>query len=104
MTATVTIDVDRRENVLIVPNAALRFIPDWPAQRLKKLSADIQPNEGVIWLPDGEDVRPLKVVLGTAGEKETQISGEGVEEGMPVVVPASRKDKERKRRFGLSLF
>jgi len=104
MTATVTIEVDRSENVLKVPNAALRFVPDWPAQRLKKLSADIQPNEGVIWLPHGEDVKPLKVALGTAGEKETQISGEGVQEGMPVVVPASRKDAERKRRFGLSLF
>ncbi|MCG6969932.1 MAG: efflux RND transporter periplasmic adaptor subunit [Gammaproteobacteria bacterium] len=104
MTATVTIEVARSENVLKVPNAALRFVPDWPAQRLKKLSAGIQANEGVIWLPDGEEVKPLKVALGTTGEKETQISGEGVREGLPIVVPASRKGGERKRRFGLSLF
>jgi HlyD family secretion protein len=104
MTATVTIEVARSENVLKVPNAALRFVPDWPAQRLKKLSAGIQANEGVIWLPDGEEVKPLKVALGTTGEKETQISGEGVQEGLPIVVPASRKGGERKRRFGLSLF
>lgn len=104
MTATVTIVVARSENVLKVPNTALRFVPDWPAQRLKKLRAGIQSNEGVIWLPDGEDVKPLKVALGTAGEKETQISGEGVKQGMPVVVPASRKDSQRKRRFGLRLF
>jgi HlyD family secretion protein len=104
MTATVTIEVARSENVLKVPNAALRFVPDWPTQRLKNLSASIQANEGVIWLPDGDDVKPLKVALGTAGEKETQISGEEVKEGLPVVVPASRKDSERKRRFGLSLF
>jgi hypothetical protein len=90
--------------VLKVPNAALRFVPDWPAPRLKKLSAGIQANEGVIWLPDGEDVKPLKVALGTTGEKETQISGDGVREGLPVVVPASRKGNERKRRFGLRLF
>ncbi|MGD8941529.1 MAG: efflux RND transporter periplasmic adaptor subunit [Gammaproteobacteria bacterium] len=104
MTATVTIEVARSDNVLKVPNSALRYVPDWPAQRLKKLSADIQSNEGVIWLPQGDDVKPLIVVLGTTGEKETQISGEGVKEGMPLVVPASRKDAERKRRFGLSLF
>ena len=103
MTATVTIEVARSEGVLKVPNAALRFVPDWPAPRLKKLSADLQPSEGVIWLPDGDDVKPLKVTLGTAGEKETQISGEGVQEGLQVAVPA-RKDTERKRRFGLSLF
>ncbi len=104
MTATVTIEVARSDNVLKVPNSALRFVPDWPAQQLKKLSADIQSNEGVIWLPDGNStVKPLIVVLGTAGEKETQISGEGVKEGMPIVVP-SRKNAERKRRFGLSLF
>jgi HlyD family secretion protein len=104
MTATVTIEVARSDNVLKVPNSALRFVPDWPAQRLKKLSADIQSNEGVIWLPQGDDVKPLIVVLGTTGEKETQISGEEVKEGMSVVVPASRKDAERKRRFGLRLF
>ena len=104
MTATVTIEVDRSEGVLKVPNAALRFVPDWPAQQLKKLSADIQPNEGIIWLPDGGDVKPLKVTLGTAGEKQTQISGKGVQEGMLVIVAANRKDSERRRRFGLRLF
>ncbi|WP_455210449.1 efflux RND transporter periplasmic adaptor subunit [Kaarinaea lacus] len=103
MTATVTIEVARSEGVLKVPNTALRFVPDWPASRLKQLSADIRPNEGVVWVPDGDDVKPLKVTLGTAGEKETQISGEGVQEGLAVAVPA-RKDTERRRRFGLSLF
>jgi HlyD family secretion protein len=109
MTATVTIEVDRSDNVLKVPNTALRYVPDWPATRLKKLSAemDLKPNEGVIWVPkgnQGEEVKPVKVALGTAGEKETQISGEGIQEGMPVVVPPSRQDNERRRRFGLSLF
>lgn len=104
MTATVSIEVARSDHVLKVPNTALRYVPDWPAQRLKKLSADLKPNEGLIWLPDGADVKPLKVALGTAGEKETEITGEGVKEGLEVVVPANRKEGERRRRFGLSLF
>lgn len=109
MTATVTIEVDRSENVLKVPNSALRYVPDWPAPRLKKLSAemDLKPNEGVVWVPQsgqGDEMKPVKVTLGTAGEKETQISGAGIQEGTQVVVPPSRQENERRRRFGLSLF
>jgi HlyD family secretion protein len=109
MTATVTIEVARSDNVLNVSNAALRYLPDWPAPQLKKLSAemDLKPNEGVVWVPkgnQGEELKPVKVIIGTAGEKETQISGDGIQEGMRVAVPPGRQDNERRRRFGLSLF
>ena len=104
MTATVSIEVEHGVNVLKVPNSALRYVPDWPAKRLKKLSAELKPNQGVVWLPNGEDLKPMVVVLGTVSDTETEISGAEVKEGMKVVVPATRKDKERNRRFGLRLF
>lgn len=104
MTATVSIEVGRRENVLKVPNTALRFVPDWPAEQLKGIRNKMKRNEGLIWVIQGESLQPLSVTIGIVGEKETEISGDSVEEGMAIAVPPKRGDSERKRRFGLSLF
>jgi len=38
------------------------------------------------------------------GEKETEISGENIHDGMPIALPPKRSETQRKRRFGLSLF
>ncbi|MEJ2181808.1 MAG: efflux RND transporter periplasmic adaptor subunit, partial [Gammaproteobacteria bacterium] len=51
MTATVAIETARHENILKVPNTALRFVPDLPPERLKKLRSVMNPNEGFIWFP-----------------------------------------------------
>ena len=104
MTATVTIEIERRENILKVPNAALRFVPDWPPQQLKQLRSKIKPNTGFVWLPGETDLQPLEVVVGIVGEKETEISGEGINEDVQVALPPKQTDGKRKRRFGLSLF
>ncbi|WP_455366845.1 efflux RND transporter periplasmic adaptor subunit [Kaarinaea lacus] len=104
MTATVSIEVDRRENILKVPNTALRFVPQWPADQLKAIRNQMKRNEGLIWIIQGESLQPLPVTIGIIGEKETEISGEGIMEGMAVAVPPKRGEDERKRRFGLSLF
>jgi len=104
MTATVSIEVGRKENILKVPNTALRYVPDWPADQLKVIRNKMKRNEGLIWTIQGETLHPLPVTIGIVGEKETEISGEGVKEGMEIAVPPKRGDSERKRRFGLSLF
>lgn len=114
MTATVAIEVGRSENILKVPNAALRYVPDWPPQRLKSLSTKMTANEGLIWLPQDDDVTPVHVSIGLIGEKETEISAVdvkkgtdvnvGIKEGTPIALPPKRNEGERKRRFGLSLF
>jgi HlyD family secretion protein len=104
MTATVSIEVNHSENVLKVPNAALRYVPDWPAQRLQKLSARLKPDQGVVWLPNNGNLKPVIVIVGTTSDTETQISGADVKQGMKVVVPATRQQNERHRRFGLRLF
>ncbi|KPJ92716.1 MAG: hypothetical protein AMJ55_09380 [Gammaproteobacteria bacterium SG8_15] len=104
MTATVSIEVGRRENILMVPNTALRFVPDWPAEQLKGIRNKMKRAEGLIWVIQGENLQPLPVTIGFVGEKETEISGDGVEEGMAIAVPPKRGDSEHKRRFGLSLF
>lgn len=104
MTATVSIEVNKHENILKVPNTALRYVPQWPAERLKKLRATLKPNQAVLWIAQAGKLTPITVTPGLTGEKETEVSGDAVHEGLEVVVPGKRKDAERKRRFGLSLF
>lgn len=89
MTATVTIEVARRDDVLKVPNAALRFVPEWPAERLNEVRAAIGRNQGTLWVQSGEDFAPHVVDLGLMGERQTEIRGEGVTEGMEVAIPAT---------------
>ena len=64
----------------------------------------MKPDEGVIWIPGDTQLEPLTVTVGIVGEKESEISGENLQDGMPVAIPPKRGDTERRRRFGLSLF
>jgi len=89
MTATVTIEVARRDDVLKVPNAALRFVPEWPAERLQSVREKIGRNQGTLWVPSGGDFSPRVVAVGLVGERQTEVSGEGVTEGMEIALPAA---------------
>lgn len=104
MTAMVSIQVAKRDNVLKAPNTALRYVPQWPAERLKKLRATLKPDGAVLWIEKDNQLTPIAVTLGVTGEKETEVIGDAVHEGLEVVVPSKRKDLTRKRRFSLSLF
>ena len=103
MTATVSIEVARHPGVLQVPNSALRFVPDWSEEKLAALRKGLKPGQGMLWTPADGSVRPLTVTTGIIGEHNVEVSGEGLQEGMAIVVPEKRKT-EAKRRFGLSLF
>jgi HlyD family secretion protein len=111
LTASVEFEVDHRTNVLRVPNAALRWKPDPSkiepgAERTPSKSAESPPSQerGCLWVEtSGGLVRPLHVVVGATDGTMTEISGEGVKEGVKVVVgdvseeeegAAAGKDKE----------
>ena len=106
MTATVTIEIGRRQDVLKIPNAALRYIPDLPPERLTALRnrLNLKNNEALIWMPAGDSVKPVKVSLGLTSDRETEISAEGLAEGTRVVIPGKRKAPVRKRKTGVRLF
>lgn len=103
MTATVTIEVDRRQDILKVVNAALRFVPDLPAPEIKKLQRDIKRGEDILWLVDGQDLKPLKVTRGLVGETESEIINNTLQTGIRVAIPAD-KNKNSAPRRGISLF
>ncbi len=104
MTATVEIEVARSEQVLITPNNSLRFVPAWPAEKLAQLRKGLNSDRSLLWQVEGDSFTPFIVETGIVGEKETEVSGEGLREGMKIAVPGKRQEGESKRRFGLSLF
>lgn len=96
MTATVTIETDARKQVLLVPNAALRFRPP----EKKKMAAMGPPDQGG---PVVSDVRPRVYVLrngepaeqlvevGLTDGVHTEVRGEGLVERDLVIVDAQQE-------------
>src|SRR5690606_33700277 len=96
--ATVTIVVDERKDVLLVPNAALRFRPQVPGsgprfffpglgqRRAPPAQARAMPRGPSVWVEGPEGPRPISVrPLATDGEW-TQVGGEGIEPGTALIV------------------
>ncbi|MFN6018253.1 MAG: efflux RND transporter periplasmic adaptor subunit [Verrucomicrobiota bacterium] len=114
MTATADISVARATQVLHVPNAALRFDPESVLEFLKKtdpkrtLVQALSPGGGRRWsqsptiqkpaerskatsvwfLRDGVPVE-CQVSVGLTDGRITEVSGEGLREGLPVIISAS---------------
>jgi len=115
MTANVSIIVERHDNVLKIPNAALRFRPpktlDTPGTRseprelaeappaaetrtnLEKPKKDKRKGERTVYALREGVLRPVKLRLGISDGRETELIG-GLNEGDTVVVDAT-ESKER---------
>lgn len=110
LTANVQFETGKRTNVLMVPNAALRWTPKdefiSPEFRQKlqerqmasapggprakqKPQPDAAPSkyrEATIWVEKNGYVEPVKVLAGLTDGSFTEIQGEGVTEGLKVVI------------------
>lgn len=98
MTANLQFEVNKRQDVLLVPNASLRW---WPlaqqvapnaradlarlARRNDKAGEEQTPNRGVVWMTDGGFVRPIKVRLGLSDGTMTEVDGKFPEDAAIVV-------------------
>jgi len=101
LTASVTFTVGKQSNVLLVPNAALRWSPsspneitanvrsqnsiDPPAGKNPSHAKGANGGQGVIWLKDGEFVRPVEVKVGTSDGSNTAVTADDLKEGEEVV-------------------
>ena len=106
LTANVHFVTRKESNVLLVPNAALRWWPTslaqiLPAARPSKLDPPGDPpgdartsspgrqskeRQGVIWLKDGEFVQPVEVKVGTSDGADTAVVADGLKEGEEAVI------------------
>ncbi len=98
VTATINIQVGRRDGVLRVPGAALRWVPTRemfsathqavPPQVAAEMSAKNRAYEGAtgyVWVLNGAELHALPVKIGLSDGAFTEVSGAGVTEGLPVV-------------------
>jgi HlyD family secretion protein len=85
MTATVTAVVQEKHDVLIVPNAALRFRPDgaWkPGSAPRKPSNGPREAGGVrLWKVEGNQLKPVHVQLGMTDGASTEVISDELAEG-----------------------
>jgi len=110
LTANVQFELNRRANVFLVPNAALRWkpAPDQVAPEFRealsrsgegkeKAKEGRRPaageaatfgetaNRAELWRPEGETVRPLSVRVGLSDGTQTEVAGEELSDGLMVV-------------------
>lgn len=85
MTANLTIEVARRDDVLRAPAAALRFRPT--ADVLKALGASGAPagRGATVWQQTGDGVVPVPVKTGISDGSWTEIAEGALAEGIPLV-------------------
>lgn len=85
MTATASIVTDRREDGLIVPNAALRFLPPASGGAFSRSRPAERPDGPVVWTLEAQVPTPRSVrVLATDGTR-SEIAGEGITDGLEVL-------------------
>ena len=105
LTANAQFDVARHENVLTVPNAALRWMPRpeevAPDARQDSEETRTSPaapaatagkgetSRGRVWVPDGKYARPVRIRLGITDGVVTEVQGGQLEEGELVVIGAA---------------
>ena len=104
MTAYVNIAVQSRQDVLLVPNAALRFKPaDAPAasEQGKPAGGETRPNgqaagggkpgkkrdtaSGTVYIIDGGELKPVSIQLGITDNRNTEVVGGDLKAGDKVV-------------------
>jgi HlyD family secretion protein len=102
LTANVRFIVGERQNVLLVPNAALRWIPVQDQIMAAFRGKTVRPPggettsqgkpmaeqkaRGVVWLPQGAQVRPVSVVTGLNNGSMTEVESPELQEKTLVVV------------------
>lgn len=94
MTASLQFEVDVHEDVLLAPVTAVRWQPRseliHPEVRDAWRADDAGTGEphdtGVVWVADGEFVRPIPVAVGSSDWTRIEISGGGVRAGLRVVI------------------
>ncbi len=104
MTATVEIEVERHDDVLKVPNAALRFIPELPPEQLDRIRGELKRGESVVWKADNDHLQPITVKTGLITEKESEVVSDQLIAGMAIALPPANSrnnERRRRRRFGL---
>nr|MCU0613254.1 hypothetical protein [Candidatus Eisenbacteria bacterium] len=102
LTANARFIVDERQDVLMVPNAALKWAPsaeNGPGERpagnggggspgdVKSVDTPPGPSSlSTLWVRQGGEIRPVQVRKGLSDGALTEVQGSEIREGMEVVI------------------
>ncbi len=124
MTAYVNIGVAQRKDVLLVPNAALRFKPAEDEQQAKAVETPATNGQGArngggegkgrgkkrdgasgrIYVVEGRTIRPVSVQLGITDNRNTEIVGGDLKAGDTLVVSEAPTAATKPSSVGMRLF
>jgi HlyD family secretion protein len=128
MTAYVNIGVQKREGALLVPNAALRYKPADAADKKKAENGQKSPStaggpngpgaggvpggkgkkrdsqSGTVYVVDNGELKPISVQLGITDNRNTEIVGGELTEGMRVVVGENSNGDKKPSSVGMRMF
>lgn len=91
MTANVSIITNQSENVLCVPNMALKFTPNRDGQKYK--------NKGIWILEKNKPVR-VDIETGANDDSSIEIVSKNIREGVPVIVASSTNKEKSSKNSG----
>ena len=97
MTAYVSIGVASRSDVLLVPNAALRFKPADIEKSAEKAASEAKRNgegrgkkrdssSGTVYVVDGKELRPVSIQIGITDNRNTEVISGDLKAGERVVI------------------
>lgn len=95
LTANAQFLTGERHQVLLIPNAALRWRPQTDliapefreaAMTAPRSDAADAEHAGTVWVEDGDFVKPVQITTGLTDETLTEIQGGGITEGTSVVL------------------
>jgi HlyD family secretion protein len=104
MTAIVSITVDEAEDVLKVPNAALRFQPPGATGADAAASRETSGTGpgALVWVPGANDVPvPVRVTLGRSNDSATEVVSGSLRAGQRVIIGTASTPQDRSW-FGFS--
>ncbi len=120
MTAYVNIAVARRDDVLIVPNSALRFKPADAAEKSaeaandKSHGATVRPaagkgknrdsTSGTVYVVDGKKLRPVSIQIGITDNRNSEVSGGDLKPGDRLVLGENPVAASKPSSVGVRLF
>ena len=117
MTAYVNITIAQRQDVLLLPNAALRFRPADAASRTDKQRVDAGKSKserskdktdaavmGTIYMLEKDKIKPDRVSVGITDNRFTEILGDDLKEGTAVVIEDRQPASKDSGSKGMRLF
>ena len=100
MTAIPKIYIEKKSNVIAVPNTALRFVPaNENKYILNKITDELKSGEGVVWILEKHKPVPVIVKLGINNNSYTEVISKKIKKGSEVITGLNTPGNLQNQQF-----